>query len=141
MRHPRAQLVTEFEKELMEDFDDSLVDDTRLQVKVTYKRFTGSSYDAETATQTPTEDTANAVPAIRGVISGRRAEAVRSSVPNVEQGDREYLIRPSDLTDKGITLPPTREDQIVDGSSTYKLIGWRRDDKVGDMFLFIAREI
>lgn len=135
MQHPRSDLLTAFEADMIVDFDDSLVDDAQLQVTVTYRRLRSSSFDAETGVQTPTEDSAADLPAIRGVVSAKRA----ARTPGLEIGDRIYLMRPQDLESGGITLPPTRGDQIIEGSDTYRVLEWDRDEEVGNMFRFMTR--
>ena len=137
MQHPTSDLITPFELGVIDSFDEALVGDEDLRVEVDFRHRTATSYDASTGTPSVTEEEATDVPAIRGVVSADRAGIAEGEL---EVGDRIYLIRPSDLSDRGITLPPNREDVIREGGVDRKVIRWSRDEEVGDVYRFVARE-
>lgn len=116
---------------ILNDFR-SLADDTDLSVSITYKRQTGSSYDAETGDQTLTQQS-DTVNALRTRLNAERAAREGAEV---EEGDIVYFIDKADLG----TTPPTTDDTLDDSGTTRHVVDWR-EDPLAQWYVIFARQV
>lgn len=131
MTTPRADLLTPFEKgEILASIQDVL-DDAQLKVSLTYSRLSSLAYNVETGVVTRTAQ-ADTVNAFRRFVT---VQEVARSGGLLHVGDREYLIEVADLT-----LTPTTQDRITEGTETLEVVSWQADP-LGHFYQVQARTL
>jgi len=123
-------LTTRESTDITNDVAD-LMDDTQVSRAITYRDYQSVSHTVSTGTYTPTYTDLS----VRGVRTGLSAKEVAAGAGLYQMGDLRYFLAQSDLS-----ATPTREDRIVDGSTTYEVIAWEADP-ISMTWTIIARRV
>src|SRR3990172_3704055 len=107
------------------------MDDTQVSRAITYRDYQSVSHTVSTGTYTPTYTDLS----VRGVRTGLSAKEVAAGAGVYQMGDLWDF-----LAQSGLSATPTREDRIVDGSTTYEVIAWEADP-ISMTWTIIARRV
>ena len=123
-------LTTRESTDITNDVAD-LMDDTQVSRAITYRDYQSATKTVSTGAYTTTYSDAS----IRGIRTEVSAREVGAGEGLYQMGDLRYLLAQSDLS-----ATPTREDRIVDGSTTYEVIAWEADP-ISMTWTIIARRV
>lgn len=135
MQTPTPDVLTAFETSQIQADTRALLDDSHVNVEVTYTSFSSATFDAEAGT-TSTTATTSTVNALRGVVTAEKMNRLSGVVDvqgTVEVGDRMYLIDQADISE------PSTEGTVTEGSVTREVVGWSAG-VLNDVYLVTARE-
>lgn len=124
--------LTNFESERIAADFRALVDESQVNVNVTYRHLSSATFDAETGAETTTEDTDT----VNALVSTVDADKQQVLGGDVEVGDRMYLIDEDDLTSTALTT----EDEIDEGGVTRQVVSFHELQLVPGLAV-VAREV
>lgn len=105
--------------------------DSELAVSITYRSFQGSVFTPGTGAYTKTF-TDTSLTAVRNMVPEREVVAGQGLF---QAGDLRFIVARALLP-----ASPAKEDELVDGSSTYNVISWDTDP-LGALWRIVARKV
>jgi len=129
---PTATFLPQADRDQIQADAEALFVDARVIVPVTYRDFLGETFDPETGVKARTY-TDLALNAIRNAVPAREVQAAAGLYAT---GDLQFTLVRRLLG----AITPTRDDLLVDGTTTYDLISWD-SDPLGLLWRIVARKV
>jgi hypothetical protein len=131
MTLPRTDFLSVEElAQIRQDVRD-LFADSQIAVPITYRSFQSSTFTPGTGAYTKTF-TDTALTAVRNMVPEREVAAGQGLF---QAGDLRFIIARALLP-----TSPAKEDELVDGASTYNVVAWDTDP-VGALWRVVARKV